>query len=160
MKTVLYCRVSTLDQTLEHQRVQAEQAGFKPDLVLVDHGISGVATRLRERPEGKRLFDVLREGDTLVVRWIDRDNSTAALMRARLRELFTVANAESPAAIFFTSSWKNLFASPWTNSAVTGSRTATFLWNHSPLEYTSRCLNAVANASAAAASVAISRVNR
>jgi hypothetical protein len=42
MKTVLYCRVSTLDQTLEHQRVQAEQAGFKPDLVLADHGISSI----------------------------------------------------------------------------------------------------------------------
>ena len=68
----LYCRVSTLDQTLEHQRTQAEQAGFKPDLVLADHGVSGVSTMLRERPEGRRLFDVLREGDTLVVRWIDR----------------------------------------------------------------------------------------
>jgi hypothetical protein len=33
MKTILYCRVSTLDQTLDHQRVQAEQAGLKPDLV-------------------------------------------------------------------------------------------------------------------------------
>jgi putative DNA-invertase from lambdoid prophage Rac len=72
MKTVLYCRVSTLDQTLEHQRTQAEQAGFKPDLVLADHGVSGVATRLCERPEGRRLYDVLREGDALVVRWIDR----------------------------------------------------------------------------------------
>ena len=72
MKTVLYCRVSTLDQTLEHQRVQAEQAGFRPDVVLADHGVSGIATRLRDRPEGKRLFDVLREGDLLVVRWIDR----------------------------------------------------------------------------------------
>jgi DNA invertase Pin-like site-specific DNA recombinase len=74
MKTVLYCRVSTLDQTLAHQRSQAEAAGFKPYLVLADHGISGVSTRLCERPEGRRLFDVLREGDTLVgvVRWIDR----------------------------------------------------------------------------------------
>ena len=72
MKTVLYCRVSTLDQTLDHQRTQAEQAGFKPDVVLADHGVSGIATRLCERPEGRRLFDVLREGDTLVVRWIDR----------------------------------------------------------------------------------------
>src|SRR5262249_19732722 len=53
-------------------RTQAEQAGFRPDVVLADHGISGVATRLSERSEGKRLFDVLREGDTLVVRWIDR----------------------------------------------------------------------------------------
>lgn len=25
-----------------------------------------------ERPEGKRLFDILRPGDTLVVRWVDR----------------------------------------------------------------------------------------
>jgi putative DNA-invertase from lambdoid prophage Rac len=72
MKTVLYCRVSTLDQTLDHQRTQAGQAGFRPDLVLADHGVSGIATCLRDRPEGRRLFDILREGDTLVVRWIDR----------------------------------------------------------------------------------------
>jgi putative DNA-invertase from lambdoid prophage Rac len=72
MKTVLYCRVSTLDQTVEHQRTQAHQVGFKPDLVLADHGVSGVSTRLGERPEGRRLFDILREGDTLVVRWVDR----------------------------------------------------------------------------------------
>lgn len=72
MKTVLYCRVSTLDQTVDHQLTQAHQNGFKPDLVLADHGVSGISTRLRERPEGRRLFDVLREGDILVVRWVDR----------------------------------------------------------------------------------------
>ena len=72
MKTVLYCRVSTIDQTVDHQLTQAHQNGFKPDLVLSDHGISGVSTCLRERPEGRRLFDALREGDILVVRWIDR----------------------------------------------------------------------------------------
>jgi DNA invertase Pin-like site-specific DNA recombinase len=72
MTTVLYCRVSTLDQTVEHQRTQAHQNGFTPDLVLADHGVSGVSTRLCERPEGRRLFDILREGDTLVVRWVDR----------------------------------------------------------------------------------------
>ena len=72
MTTVLYCRVSTLDQTVEHQRTQAHRNGFTPDLVLADHGVSGVSTRLCERPEGRRLFDILREGDTLVVRWVDR----------------------------------------------------------------------------------------
>jgi putative DNA-invertase from lambdoid prophage Rac len=72
MKTVLYCRVSTIDQTVEHQRTQAEQAGFNPDVILADHGVSGVSTRLRQRPEGRRLFDILRDGDILVVRWIDR----------------------------------------------------------------------------------------
>jgi putative DNA-invertase from lambdoid prophage Rac len=72
MKTVLYCRVSTVDQTLDHQRTQALQVGFSPDLMLADHGVSGISTRLRERPEGRRLFDILRGGDTLVVRWVDR----------------------------------------------------------------------------------------
>jgi len=72
LKSVLYCRVSTVDQALDHQRTQAIQVGFTPDLVLADHGISGVSTRLCERPQGRRLFDILREGDTLVVRWIDR----------------------------------------------------------------------------------------
>src|ERR1700693_6197601 len=72
MKTVLYCRVSTLDQTIDHQLTQAHQNGFKPDLVLADHGISGISTRLRDRPEGRRLFDILRDGDILVVRWVDR----------------------------------------------------------------------------------------
>jgi putative DNA-invertase from lambdoid prophage Rac len=72
MATILYARVSAADQTLEHQRTQAEQAGFALDVVLADHGVSGVATGLRERPEGRRLFDMLRAGDTLVVRWVDR----------------------------------------------------------------------------------------
>ncbi|MES0198047.1 recombinase family protein [Mesorhizobium sp. M0011] len=71
-KTVLYARVSTADQTLQHQRTQAEAAGFKIDKVVADHGVSGVTTKLAERPEGKRLFDILRPGDTLVVRWVDR----------------------------------------------------------------------------------------
>jgi putative DNA-invertase from lambdoid prophage Rac len=31
-----------------------------------------VTTKLRDREHGKRLFDILRAGDTLVVRWIDR----------------------------------------------------------------------------------------
>jgi DNA invertase Pin-like site-specific DNA recombinase len=72
MMTVLYSRVSTTEQTLDHQRAQAEAAGFRLDAVVADHGVSGVSTRLCERPEGKRLSDMLRAGDTLVVRWLDR----------------------------------------------------------------------------------------
>lgn len=72
MKTVLYCRVNVAEQTLAHQRTQAEAAGFKLDEVVADHGVSGVTTRLSERPQGRRLFDMLRRGDTLVVRWVDR----------------------------------------------------------------------------------------
>jgi putative DNA-invertase from lambdoid prophage Rac len=71
MATILYARVSTSEQTIEHQRTQAEKAGFKLDQVIWDEGVSGVSTKLAERPQGRRLFD-LREGDTLVVRWVDR----------------------------------------------------------------------------------------
>lgn len=72
MKTVLYARVSTADQTIDHQQSQAEAAGFQIDDVVADNGVSGVTTTLRERPQGRRLFDLLRRGDTLVVRWVDR----------------------------------------------------------------------------------------
>lgn len=70
--TILYARVSTAEQTLDHQRTQAERSGFKIDEVVADDGVSGVSTRLCERKEGKRLYDKLREGDVLVVRWVDR----------------------------------------------------------------------------------------
>src|SRR3954454_24041662 len=72
MQTILYARVSTSDQTIQHQLAQAEAAGFKVDRVVTDDGVSGVSTRLADRPQGKRLFDMLRRGDTLVVRWVDR----------------------------------------------------------------------------------------
>jgi putative DNA-invertase from lambdoid prophage Rac len=69
---VLYARVSTTDQTTAHQVAQAKAAGFKIDIVVSDEGVSGIATKLCEREQGKRLFDMLRSGDTLVVRWVDR----------------------------------------------------------------------------------------
>ena len=70
--TVLYARVSTSEQTIDHQRSQAEAAGFSIDAVVADEGVSGTSTRLKDRAQGRRLFDLLRRGDTLVVRWVDR----------------------------------------------------------------------------------------
>ena len=72
MTTIFYARVSTRDQTLDHQVTQAEAAGFNIDEVVADHGVSGVKQRLQDRPEGRRLYDKLRSGDTLVLRWLDR----------------------------------------------------------------------------------------
>ncbi len=72
MTTVLYARVSTAEQTIEHQLEQARAAGFEIDEVLSDHGVSGISLNLKDRPQGKRLYDMLRKGDTLVVRWVDR----------------------------------------------------------------------------------------
>jgi putative DNA-invertase from lambdoid prophage Rac len=70
--TILYARVSTAEQTIEHQFAHASVAGFAIDEVVADNGVSGLHTRLVERPEGRRLFDKLRAGDVLVVRWVDR----------------------------------------------------------------------------------------
>lgn len=86
MKTVLYARVSTVDQTIAHQEVQARAAGFAIDQVVADHGVSGVRVPLAERPEGRRLFDMLRSGDTLVVRWVDRLGRNYADVTDTIRE--------------------------------------------------------------------------
>lgn len=86
MKTVLYSRVSTVEQTAAHQLTQARTAGFKIDEVVSDEGVSGVSTRLADRPEGKRLFDLLRRGDILVVRWVDRLGRNYADVTDTVRE--------------------------------------------------------------------------
>lgn len=52
---VLYARVSAAEQITEPQLTQAAQAGFKVDTVMADDGVSGVSTRLAERPG---LFDM------------------------------------------------------------------------------------------------------
>ena len=65
-------RKSTLEQTIEHQLSQAKLAGFTFDNFIEDEEVSGVSTPLAERQNGKHLFDLLRDRDTLVVRWVDR----------------------------------------------------------------------------------------
>ncbi|MFZ3084934.1 recombinase family protein [Rhodoferax ferrireducens] len=72
MATILYTRVSTAEQTVEHQVTQARAAGLVFDQVVTDDGVSGVTIKLADREGGRRLFDLLRSGDTLVVRWVDR----------------------------------------------------------------------------------------
>ncbi len=73
-KTVLYMRVSTSEQKIEHQLYQARAADFEIEdqNVIADHGVSGVSTCLRGRDQGRRLYDLLQPGDTLLVRWVDR----------------------------------------------------------------------------------------
>lgn len=86
MATFLYARVSTSEQTLDHQKTQAEKAGFHFDHVIADQGVSGVSVLMRDRPEGKRLFDMLRAGDMLVVRWVDRLGRNYADVTDTIRE--------------------------------------------------------------------------
>lgn len=86
MRTILYARVSTRDQTAAHQLTQAQAAGFVVDEVVTDEGVSGVSTRLADRPQGRRLFDMLRAGDTLLVRWVDRLGRDYADVSDTIRE--------------------------------------------------------------------------
>src|SRR5215467_10654901 len=57
---ILYARVSTAEQTIEHQLAHAQAAGFSIAEVVADNGVTGLHSRLVERPEGRRLFDKLR----------------------------------------------------------------------------------------------------
>ena len=50
MATVLYARVSTTEQTVEHQATQANKAGFTLDQIITDKGVSGVNVALKDRP--------------------------------------------------------------------------------------------------------------
>jgi len=88
-KTILYARVSTSEQTSAHQLKQARKAGFeiKDEDVVTDHGTSGVSTKLAEREGGQKLLYMLRGGDTLVVRWLDRLGRNYRDVTDTLREL-------------------------------------------------------------------------
>lgn len=88
MAIILYARVSTAEQTIAHQQTQAEEVlGIALDQVIADEGISGVQVNLRDRPQGKRLFDILRAGDTLIVRWVDRLGRNYSDVTETIREL-------------------------------------------------------------------------
>ena len=88
-RVIFYTRVSTTTQTVENQVMQAKAAGYEFNQVLSDEGVSGVSTKLQERPEGRRLFDLLRSGDTLVVRWVDRLGRDYDDITANLRALLS-----------------------------------------------------------------------
>lgn len=87
MQTVFYARVSTTDQTIEHQQRQAEDAGHRFDRVFMDDGESGINKKLADRPAGKEMMGYLRAGDTLVVRWIDRLGRNYEDVTSNIREL-------------------------------------------------------------------------
>ncbi|MCC0808277.1 recombinase family protein [Methylobacterium sp. W2] len=86
MQIVFYARVSTDEQTAAHQAKQAKAAGFEIDVVVADEGVSGVSTALADRPQGRRLFDMLRRDDVLVVRWVDRLGRNYADVTETIRE--------------------------------------------------------------------------
>lgn len=83
MSRILYCRVSTADQSVEAQRV-ALGGGF--DREFIDSGVSG-ATPASDRPGFAALLDYVREGDTLYLCAIDRLGRDALDVQSTIRRL-------------------------------------------------------------------------
>ncbi|PCC27053.1 resolvase [Glutamicibacter sp. BW80] len=82
MTIVGYARVSTREQNPESQAAELSAAGAGK--VYVDHGES---SRIANRPEWIACLDYLREGDTLVIRALDRIAGTERMAIETIREL-------------------------------------------------------------------------
>lgn len=82
-----YCRVSTLDQSTENQRLEIERAGFAIDPKrIVEESISGSVAAF-ERPGFARVLDRMESGDVLVVTKLDRLGRNAMDVRATIDTL-------------------------------------------------------------------------
>lgn len=77
-----YARVSTRDQNPDAQTAELKAAGAVT--VFVDHGES---SRVTSRPEWQRCLSYLREGDTLLVRALDRVAGTERMAIDIINEL-------------------------------------------------------------------------
>ncbi|ANB69329.1 resolvase [Aeromonas veronii] len=67
-----YCRVSTIEQTVENQVLEIAKRGYivEPNRIIPET-ISG-STQASTRPEFKKLLEKMEKGDTLVVLKLDR----------------------------------------------------------------------------------------
>lgn len=82
MTVVGYARVSTRDQEPGSQERDLSAAGATR--VFVDHGES---SRIRDRPQWVACLDYLRQGDTLVIRALDRLAGTTTMAIETISEL-------------------------------------------------------------------------
>ncbi len=82
MGTIGYARVSTREQNPDAQAAELRAAGA--DRVFVDHGESSTTA---DRREWSACLDYLREGDTLVIRALDRVAGTELMAIEIIRDL-------------------------------------------------------------------------
>lgn len=92
----LYCRVST-DKQENGREAQVSrltewvtQRGMQVDGLFVDEDVSAFYTSLSDRKEGKRVWDLLQRGDTLLMTKVDRGFRSwadAAITHQKLRDL-------------------------------------------------------------------------
>ena len=82
-----YCRVSTLEQTIENQRQEIHAAGFHIEKRrIMEETISG-SVAANKRPEFSRLLDRLEPGDVLVVTKLDRLGRNAMDIRKTVEHI-------------------------------------------------------------------------
>lgn len=77
-----YARVSTREQNPQGQQAELSEAGASR--VFVDHGES---SRIADRPQWRACLDYLRQGDTLVIRALDRVAGTELMAIEIIRDL-------------------------------------------------------------------------
>lgn len=81
-----YCRVSTVDQTTQNQRMEIRAAGFSIESRrLIEENISG-SVAARERPGFMKLVDRMEPGDVLVVTKLDRLGRNAMDVRSTIEQ--------------------------------------------------------------------------
>jgi DNA invertase Pin-like site-specific DNA recombinase len=71
MAVFSYARVSTTEQTTLNQKLEIQRAGFTVDYWFEDVGISG-KTSATQRPQFSLLLEKIRDGETILVKSIDR----------------------------------------------------------------------------------------
>jgi putative DNA-invertase from lambdoid prophage Rac len=87
MRTFLYARVSTDDQTTENQIHEVQAAGFAVEKKrIVTERISG-SVAAHQRPAFAKLLDRLEDGDVLIVTKLDRLGRNAMDVRAIIEQL-------------------------------------------------------------------------
>lgn len=86
MATFGYGRVSTIQQTVENQKLELESFGYKIDYWFEDVGVSG-KTSANQRPQFKALLDKIRDGESIVVSKLDRLGRDAIDVLQTVKEL-------------------------------------------------------------------------
>ena len=83
-----YCRVSTLEQTIENQRREIESAGFnvRPQRIIEEH-ISGSVAAKQPTSCFNWLLDRLESGDVFIVTKLDRLGRNAMDIRKTVEQL-------------------------------------------------------------------------
>ncbi len=84
MSIIGYVRVSTNEQTIENQKQQIAEAGYKVAKWFTDEGVSGGVKASDRRGFGE-LLSYIREDDTLIVIGIDRLGRNTSMFSLRLR---------------------------------------------------------------------------